>query len=116
MSASGRIIWMLGFCSLAIRRNCCTARCCSIWYRLFIATLSFFLAEKTHPRPIMAGGVRVAIFYELPGILPDGQALPQAQVTVHNVTESSDLTIISGNDGAFLVPSLNPGQYQVSAK
>src|ERR1019366_9155269 len=27
-------------------RNCCTARCWSIWYRLFIATLSFFLAEK----------------------------------------------------------------------
>jgi hypothetical protein len=28
-----------------------------------------FLGRKTHPRPIMAGGVRVAIFYELPGIL-----------------------------------------------
>src|SRR5215470_16200146 len=37
----GKIIWMLGFCSLASWRNRCTARCCSIWYRLFIATLSF---------------------------------------------------------------------------
>src|ERR1019366_10757129 len=27
-------------------RNSCTARCWSIWYRFFIATLSFFLAEK----------------------------------------------------------------------
>src|SRR5437879_2397077 len=47
---------------------------------------------------------------------PDGQALPQAQVTVHSVTEGSDLTIVSGSDGVFLVASLSPGQYQVSAK
>jgi hypothetical protein len=26
----------------ASRRNCCTARCWSIWYRFFIATLLFF--------------------------------------------------------------------------
>jgi len=47
---------------------------------------------------------------------PDRQALPQAQVTVHSVTEGSDLTIVSGSDGVFLVASLSPGQYQVSAK
>ncbi|HXA03398.1 MAG TPA: outer membrane beta-barrel protein [Bryobacteraceae bacterium] len=47
---------------------------------------------------------------------PDGQPLPQAQVTVHSVAESSDLTVVSGSDGAFLVARLNPGQYQVSAK
>jgi hypothetical protein len=29
-----------------------------------------FLGRTTHPRPIMAGGLRVATFYELPGILP----------------------------------------------
>src|SRR5271169_5702003 len=45
---------MLGFSSRANRRNCCTARCWSIWYRLFIATLSFFLAEKL-PSVIMTG-------------------------------------------------------------
>src|ERR1035438_8163339 len=37
---------MLGFSSRANCRNSCTARCWSIWYRFFIATLSFFLAEK----------------------------------------------------------------------
>src|ERR1035437_4324402 len=42
----GKIIWRLGFSSRARWRNSCTARCWSIWYRLFIATLSFFLAEK----------------------------------------------------------------------
>src|SRR5271157_2111825 len=43
----GKIICRLGFCSRASCRNSCTARCWSIWYRFFIATLSFFLAEKT---------------------------------------------------------------------
>jgi hypothetical protein len=46
----------------------------------------------------------------------DGRPLPQAQVTVHSVAESSDLTVVSGNDGAFSVASLHPGQYQLSAK
>jgi hypothetical protein len=46
MSASGRIIWMLGFFSEAIPRNCCTARCCSIWYCFFKRLSPFFLAEK----------------------------------------------------------------------
>src|SRR5208337_708460 len=53
-SAMGKIIWMLGFSSRANWRNCCTARCWSIWYRLLIATLSFFLAEKL-PSVIMTG-------------------------------------------------------------
>src|ERR1019366_6396666 len=42
----GKDHWMLRFSSRANWRNCCTARCWSIWYRLFIATLFFFLAEK----------------------------------------------------------------------
>src|SRR5947208_16971957 len=58
---------MLGFSSVASRRNCCTARCCSIWYLLFIATLSFFLAEKSTVGLLWAASLRVATFYELPG-------------------------------------------------
>src|ERR1019366_4184411 len=42
----------VGISSWASWRNCCTARCWSIWYRLFIATLSFFLAEKTTLGPL----------------------------------------------------------------
>lgn len=30
-----------------------------------------FLGGETHPRPIMAGGVRIATFYELPGRVID---------------------------------------------
>jgi len=38
--------WMSGLRSWASCRNCCTARCPSIWYRLFIATLSFSRQKK----------------------------------------------------------------------
>src|SRR5450759_1466219 len=53
-SVIGNIICRLGFSSRANCRNSCTARCWSIWYRFFIATLSFFLAEKL-PSVIMTG-------------------------------------------------------------
>ena len=45
-----------------------------------------------------------------------GEPLPRAQVTIHSVADGSDLTVMSGSDGVFLVTSLSPGQYQVSAK
>jgi len=47
---------------------------------------------------------------------PDGQPLAQAQVTIRNVAEKSDLTVVSGNDGVFLVGGLKAGQYQLTAK
>jgi hypothetical protein len=47
---------------------------------------------------------------------PEGQPLPRTQVTVHSFSEGSDLTVVSGSEGAFFVAALNPGQYQVSAK
>ncbi len=47
---------------------------------------------------------------------PDGQPFAHAQVTVHSMAEGFDLTVVSGSDGAFAIASLNPGQYQVSAK
>jgi len=46
---------------------------------------------------------------------PDGGPLSQARVTVHSVADSSDVTVVSGIDGAFSVASLRPGPYQVSA-
>jgi hypothetical protein len=47
---------------------------------------------------------------------PDGRPLAQAQVFLYRVADSSELTVVSGGDGAFLIASLNPGQYLVSAK
>src|SRR4051794_24323761 len=63
----GSIICTAGFPSAAIASNCFTARCVSIWYGFFIATLSFFLGRKL-PEGYHAFGLRVATFYDLPGI------------------------------------------------
>src|SRR3972149_4335662 len=58
---------MFGFFSAAHRRKLCTARCPSIWYLLFIATLSFSWQKMTLGP--LSPGVRVATFYELTDIL-----------------------------------------------
>src|SRR5690348_17617020 len=68
MSAIGRINCTVGFCSVAIRRNCCTARCCSIWY-CFFKRLSPFSWQKKPPVGLLCRRLRVATFYDLPGIL-----------------------------------------------
>src|SRR5579862_7194617 len=47
---------------------------------------------------------------------PDGEPVPNATVTVHNVEEKSDRTITCGGDGWFSVEHLKPGKYQLTAK
>src|SRR5947209_5700210 len=64
----GSSICTAGFPSAAISSNCFTARCDSIWYGFFIATLSFFSAKENCSEPIRLGALRVATFYDLPGI------------------------------------------------
>ena len=55
-----------------MRRNSSTARCFSIWYCLFIVTLSFSLGIKTNRRPSHGRQFESRyFFYELPGILPN---------------------------------------------
>src|SRR5690348_8277944 len=73
MSAIGRINCTVGFCSVAIRRNCCTARCCSIWY-CFFKRLSPFSWQKKPPVGLLCRRLRVATFYDLPGILQQDAA------------------------------------------
>ncbi len=46
---------------------------------------------------------------------PDGTVIPSAVVVVHRPGDSTDLTIISGFDGAFSVSNLKPGRYEVKA-
>src|ERR1019366_1292921 len=51
------------------------------------ATLSFFLAEKSNRRPIMAASLRVATFYDLPGNLPFDEKISTGKTTLaHNRT------------------------------
>ena len=61
---------MLGFSSVAIRRNCCTARCLLDLVSFLHSDSLLFLGRKINRRPIMAASLRVATFYDLPGNLP----------------------------------------------
>src|SRR5579863_9668309 len=58
------------------------------------------------------------LFGFLAGITRDaasGQAVPAVTVTVRNVTKGAEHTTVSGADGAFAVPNLEPGQYEIVA-
>ncbi|MDR3719686.1 MAG: outer membrane beta-barrel protein [Bryobacteraceae bacterium] len=44
-----------------------------------------------------------------------GQPVPQARITAHNVAQDADVTAISGADGTFSIPKLEPGLYLVAA-
>src|ERR1019366_5840655 len=57
-----------GFPSAAIASSSFTARCDSIWYGFFIATL-LFLRKRNCSQPIKGFERGVATFYDLPGIL-----------------------------------------------
>src|SRR5271166_5569153 len=46
-------------------------------------------------------------------VRPDGVALPDAQVVIHNQSDNSDWTVVSGPNGAFVAANLKPGQYQL---
>jgi hypothetical protein len=45
----------------------------------------------------------------------DGKVIPSAVVVVHGTVDNTDLTVISGFDGAFSVPNLKVGRYEVKA-
>jgi hypothetical protein len=46
---------------------------------------------------------------------PSGLSLDHATVTVHSVEENNDRKLVSGDDGSFTVPNLQPGHYQLTA-
>src|ERR1700734_1080170 len=46
---------------------------------------------------------------------PDGAPLPEAQVLIHNQNDNSDLSVVSGPDGAFAAVNLKPGRYTLIA-
>src|SRR5258706_6422726 len=57
-------------------------------------------------------------FGSVRGIAQDdaGGALPDAQVTLHNVGENSDRTGVAGPDGGFVLENVKAGQYTLRAK
>jgi hypothetical protein len=46
---------------------------------------------------------------------PSGLALAQATVTVHSLDANTDRSVISGDDGSFVVENLQSGHYQLTA-
>ena len=46
---------------------------------------------------------------------PDGAPLAEAQVLIHNQTDNSDQSVVSGPDGAFVAVDLKPGRYTLIA-
>src|SRR5690349_16747235 len=45
-----------------------------------------------------------------------GAGVPNAKVTVHNVSTNEDFTAQTGEDGNYTVPFLIPGRYTVTAE
>src|SRR5713101_4860695 len=76
---------MLGFSSRANWRNCCTARCWSIWYRLFIATLSFSWQKKP-PSAHYDRGCESRYFLRINGHPPFSRQSPKIPPTLWLMT------------------------------
>jgi hypothetical protein len=46
---------------------------------------------------------------------PDGAPLPEAQVLIHNQSDNTDRSVVSGPDGAFVAVNVKPGRYTLIA-
>src|SRR5260370_15610965 len=76
------------------------------------ACIAFQIAAITIP----ASGQ--GLFGGVDGVTRDSasrQPLALVRITAHNVNKGTDRTAISGADGAFTMPGLEPGLYQVAA-
>src|ERR1035441_3548508 len=114
----GSTICTAGFPSAAISASCFTARCDSIWYGFFIATLLF--SAKENSLSAYQGWERgVATFYDLPGIpwhgfpTPDwrNQAVPPPAEGAPFVIPRSDskavtITGVRNHNGGTLWPNV----------
>ena len=47
---------------------------------------------------------------------PSGAVVPQVQITIHGNATGVDRSVVSDGSGNYTVPSLQPGDYQVSAR
>src|SRR3982751_3085470 len=101
----GSIICTAGFPSAAIASNCFTARCVSIWYGFFIATLSFFLGRKL-PEGYHAFGLRVATFYDLPGIPIAATESVMKMLAELKVGKPGMAFLFPGNCSGFIDPDM----------
>jgi hypothetical protein len=82
-----------------------------------VTVLAWAAMAGAAPYPAAASGDPAPATCDLYGqtLSAARQPIAQARVTIHNMTENTDRTVVSGSDGAFAVASLMPGRYQVSA-
>ena len=84
--------------------------CAGMTHKLLLAVLlpTCLMLQLTHAQ---------STFGDLRGTTRDPSGLPldRAAVTVHSVEENNDRKLLSGEDGSFTVPNLQPGHYQLTA-
>jgi hypothetical protein len=78
------------------------------------------IASLFHGAQIASAQQAAAANITLGGVIRDsgnGQPLPQALIVAHHVgtATSTDLTVMSGADGAFAIGGIEPGTYEISA-
>src|SRR5580658_8409343 len=78
-----------------------------------LVTIALAVCTAWNTAPVYAQ-VGVSVVHGVT-LSPDGAPLPEANVVVHNLKDNKDQTVVSGSDGAFLVPNLKPGRYQFIA-
>src|ERR1035441_2501865 len=78
--------------------------CAGMTHKLLLAVLlpTCLMLQLTHAQ---------STFGDLRGTTRDPSGLPldRAAVTVHSVEENNDRKLLSGEDGSFTVPNLQPG-------
>ena len=80
---------------------------------MFPAVLLLLIGLAATPRPAFAqGGVSAT----LSGTVFDssGAVVPGATITAKNKATASAMTAVSGTDGLFTIPALEPGNYTVT--
>ena len=83
---------------------------------LVSAVVPVCIAFRIVAVPIPASGQ--GLFGGVSGVTRDsasGRPLALVRITAHNVNKGTDRTAISGSDGTFTMPGLEPGLYQVAA-
>src|ERR1035438_1688899 len=90
----------------------------TLFLTLVSAVLLCFLAsaQSTAPQTDAIRAEDVSTNAELSGVTRNLFAVPMARttVTVRKLDEGGDRTTVSGPDGAFVLPDLAPGHYQLT--
>ncbi len=87
-------------------------KCLSAWMWRYLPVLFFVLAVAWQAARAQSGQATLTgNVYD-----PSGAVIPGAKVTITNVAQGTHFTAVTNSAGAYSVPGLNPGIYQVQAE